>query len=300
MIANKSLDVILCEIEALAINIKLLDASHQSKALASLEETINIIKFGSFKNEDVNEVESSAKDVIEKEAETAVNEANLSPKVIIEYKEAFSNHDSSSEVSVEEDEEDDEDEEVVSDSEDWLTNTDTFQPDVHTPIKNNPPKTISSKGPKIVNQPLNQSPFRCLVEDCDKVYNLKNSFKIHMITHSDRYKCKKKCKLGFAARSKLDNHKCDAILKTRTRPNFKKKESQEEDFFKCSVLDCSKIFISKETLMAHQKTCDFDVVNSMKMKFTEEVFFHCKDCSQRFKYKQTFKRHTDKNHTNSK
>ena len=97
MIANKSLDVILCEIEALAINIKLLDDSHQSKALASLEETINIIKFGSFKNEDVNEVESSAKDVIEKEAETAVNEANLSPKVI-EDKKVFSNVDSSSEV----------------------------------------------------------------------------------------------------------------------------------------------------------------------------------------------------------
>ena len=297
MTMNKSLDVILCEIEALAINIKLLDASDKSKALASLEETVNIIKFGSFNNEDVNEVESAANDVIEKEVETAVNAANLTSKDIIEDKEASENIDSSSEVIVEEDEEE---EEVVSDSEDWLTNTNTFQPDVHSPVKNNPPKTISSKGPKIVNQSLKQSPFRCLVEDCEKVYNLKNSFKIHMITHSDRYKCNKKCKLGFAARSKLENHKCDAILKTRTKPNFKKKESQEDDLFKCSVLDCSKIFINKEALMAHQNTCDFDEVNSMRMKFIEKVFYHCKDCSQRFKYKQTLKRHTEKNHTNTK
>jgi len=125
--------------------------------------------------------------------------------------------------------------------------------------------------------------FKCLEEGCLKSFNSKTTLGSHKNIHTDKFRCKEKCKLGFENQRSLIRHDCERILKRRTLG-----KDPERPVINCET--CSKPFASILSLKNHRYLhTDRYACNHCKQRFSASVNLnqHLKDPSRCQKYLQS-------------
>merc|ERR1719342_812698 len=103
--------------------------------------------------------------------------------------------------------------------------------------------------------------FKCPEEGCLNSFKSKATLVAHKNIHTDKFRCKQKCKLGFQYQRNLIGHDCERVLKRRTLG-----KDPEHPVYICET--CLKPFASKVSLKHHS--------------FLHTDRYACSYCKQRF------------------
>merc|ERR1719342_459156 len=103
--------------------------------------------------------------------------------------------------------------------------------------------------------------FICPEEGCLKSFKSKATLVAHKNIHTDKFRCKQKCKLGFQYQRNLIGHDCERVLKRRTLG-----KDPEHPVYICET--CLKPFASKVSLKHHS--------------YLHTDRYACSYCKQRF------------------
>merc|ERR1719342_1108699 len=125
--------------------------------------------------------------------------------------------------------------------------------------------------------------FNCPEEGCLKCFKSKATLFAHKNIHTNKFRCKQKCKLGFKNQRDLTGHDCKRVLKRRTL-----EKDPERPVYICEA--CSKPFASKVSLKIHRHLhTDRYACSYCKQRFDGSFRLnqHLKDPSRCQKYLQS-------------